>query len=396
MTGPSEDDLWDMSDEELVSAFKEAQASAASPETDIEETEDTETTELDTPEEESEEVVDEDIEEDVEELPEEDSEEDVEEEITDDTTDEDEIDSEEEILDEGTFEDDVPSSEDESAAKNKVQPPQVHKFKANGKEYEFTGQELVEQFPKVFGQAMDYTKKMQAIKPWRKTIDALDQAKLSHDDVSLMIDVLKGDKTAITEVLQRTGVDTLDLDTEENSHYVAKSYGRDAQAIAIQDVVDTISQDPEYKVTHGILSNDWDDRSWQTVSQNPEMIRLLHQDVKSGMYQQLQPMAEKVKVFSGGTKSDLDCYKEAAQQFFQRKAAQEAVEKRNVMEKAEATRLQKIKAETAQRKATKKASMKRKAAAPTAGTRAGSGVIDYLDDSDEAFDEWYKNLQDSM
>jgi len=393
----NEDDLWDMSDDELVSAFKEAQASTASPDTDIE---DTDTTDLDTPVEESDDIVDdeEEFQEDDNEQPEEASDDDT----TEDPADEDDASSDEETLDEGSDEDGAPSSEEGLEVEEKTQLPQAHKFKANGKDFEFTSQELIEQFPKVFGQAMDYTKKMQTIKPWRKTIDALDAAKLSHEDVSLMIDVFKGDKSAISEVIKRTGVDTLDLDTDENDPYVAKNYGRDDQTLAIQDVVDSISSDPEYVTTNAILSKDWDDSSWGVVSQNPEMIRLLHQDVKSGMYQQLQPLAEKVKVFSAGAKSDLDCYKEAAQQFFKQKAARVVDEQRTAEDKTrkaaeqlEASKVKEVKAKTEQRTATKKASAKRKAAAPTTNTRSGNEVVDYLDDSDEAFDDWYKNLQDN-
>lgn len=401
MSDINEDDLWDMSDDALDAAFKEAQASITSPDTNME---NTDTTDLDTPVEEPDDVVDEEFEEDNddEEQPEEDSGS-VENGETEDSTGEDGAGSDEEALDEGSEEDGAPSSTEELDVAEEAQLPQAHKFKANGKDYEFTSQELIEQFPKVFGQAMDYTKKMQTIKPWRKTIDALDAAKLSHEDVSLMIDVFKGDKSAISEVIKRTGVDTLDLDTDEANPYVAKNYGRDDQTLAIQDVVDSISSDPEYVTTHTILSKEWDDSSWGVVAQSPEMIRLLHQDVKSGMYQQLQPLAEKVKVFSAGTKSDLDCYKEAAQQFFKQKAARVAAEQQVAADKAqkaarqlEADKLQEIKAKAEQRAATKKASTKRKAAAPTTSTRAGSEVVDYLDDSDEAFDEWYKNLQDNI
>jgi uncharacterized protein with WD repeat len=250
---------------------------------------------------------------------------------------------------------------------------------------------------------MDYTKKMQTIKPWRKTIDAIESAELSHEDVSLMIDVLKGDKGAITEVLKRTGVDTLELDTDADKPYVAKDYGRDDSALAIKDIVDDISQDVEYATTHNILSKEWDERSWATMAQNPEMIKLLHTDVKSGMYSTLQPLAEKLKVFDGGRKSDLDYYKEAAQQHFNQVAEQEAYEERlaarqaeKEAKEAEKARLAEIKAKSEKRTATKQASAKRKAAAPTKAASAARDVIDYLDDSDEAFDEWYQRLQNEM
>jgi hypothetical protein len=406
----TDEDLFDLSDDDLEAAFKEAKASTDSPETDLEQEDEInnsadsvdETENVDDTE-----TTDEEIEiEDGSEQPEDDagdSDHNSDESEEAETTEEDQSETDEDDLDEDSEADKDKGSEDEDATDEEEQPVQSYTFKANGKEYEFSSDEIVDQFPKIFGQAMDYTKKMQAIKPWRKTIDALEGAELTHNDVNLMIDVLKGNKDAIAEVIKRTGVDTLDLKTDEDSNYTAEDYGRDDRALAVKDVVDLISKDPEYTVTHGILSNDWDERSWNTMSENPEMIRLLHLDVQSGMYQKLQPIAEKLKIFSGGTKSDLDYYKEAAEQFFTKTRNEEAA-KQKLAEKttkqetkdAETARVEKVRAKNAQRTATKQASAKRKAAAPTKNLAAGKGVVDYLDDSDEAFDEWYKNLQDSI
>jgi hypothetical protein len=393
----TDDDLWDMSDEDLEAAYKNATAESQSPDTDIEEDSNIE-------------EVDNDLEE-IDDGPEQ-LEDDLEDSDHDSTPEveakevgaEDDFESEEEGSEkEDPDEDDENSLEDLAEVDAEEQPAQAYKFKANGKDYEFSSEEIVDQFPKIFGQAMDYTKKMQTIKPWRKTIDALEGAKLNHDDVGLMIDVLKGDKDAISEVLKRTGVDTLDLDTEEDSRYVAKDYGRDDSALAIKDIVEDISRDVEYVTTENIISKEWDEASWQAMAKTPEMIRLLHTDVKSGMYATVQPLAEKLKVYGGGTKSDLEYYKEAAQQHFA-KVAQEDAYSRNKSarqaalegKQANKTRLDLVKSKSQQRTATKEASSKRKAAAPTKNVVAGRDVVDYLDDSDEKFDDWYKNLQNDM
>jgi hypothetical protein len=398
----NEDDLWDMSDEDLENAYKEAQAASESPQTSMEEENPQEEENIDSEESEEE------INDGPEQLEDEDlrdsghdtsDEPDTEEVVTEDVpkTEADLSKDEDTDLEEV----DKENSEAADEVEEEEQPVQSYKFKANGKDYEFSSDEIVDQFPKIFGQAMDYTKKMQNIKPWRKTIDAIEQAELNHDDVNLMIDVLKGDKNAITEVLKRTGVDTLELDTEEDSAYVAKDYGRDDSALAIRDVIDDISRDVEYATTQNIISKDWDEKSWNVMAGKPEMIRLLHTDVKSGMYAKLQPIAEKLKVYDGASQSDLDYYKEAAQQHYEKIAKQEALDKTRALRQveldnsqAEKARLQEVKAKSEQRTATKQASEKRKAAAPTKNIRAGSNVVDYLDDSDESFDEWYKQLQE--
>jgi hypothetical protein len=312
------------------------------------------------------------------------------EDVDDETPDGEDADAEEE-----------PETEEEPK-QAEVQPIQKHKFKANGREYEFTENEVREQFPKIFGQAMDYTKKMQALKPWRKTIDAIEGAQLSHDDVNLMIDVLKGDKDAVAAVLKRTGVDALELDVEQ-SRYVPKDYGRDDKALAVKDVIEEISGDAEYSTTYKILSKEWDDDSFREMTSDPDLIKLLHIDVKSGMYDRVQPIAEKLKVYDRGRRSNLDYYKEAARVYFNEQAQEEArraeYEKARVLresELADKARVRDVKDQQQQRVAVKQDAEKRKAAAPTKKVAGTKKVIDYLDDSDEAYDEWYKSLQNRM
>ena len=376
----SDEQLANMSDEELEAAFLAAKADVGSEPTQYEE----EHEDLEQP------VDDEDSDNDADTDASEDEAEDEGSDVDDETPDGEDADAEEE-----------PETEEETK-QAEVQPTQKHKFKANGREYEFTEDEVREQFPKIFGQAMDYTKKMQAIKPWRKTIDAIEGAQLSHDDVNLMIDVLKGDKDAVATVLKRTGIDALELDVEQ-SRYVPKDYGRDDKALAVKDVIEEISADAEYSTTYKILSKEWDDESFREMTSDPDLIKLLHIDVKSGMYDRVQPIAEKLRVYDRGKRSNLDYYKEAARIYFNEQAQEEArraeYEKARVMkesELADKARVRDVKDQQKQRVAVKQEAEKRKAAAPTKKVAGTKKVIDYLDDSDEAYDEWYKSLQNRM
>jgi DNA primase large subunit len=246
---------------------------------------------------------------------------------------------------------------------------------------------------------MDYTKKTQALKPWRKTIDAIEQAKIGQDDINLMIDVLKGDKNAIAEVIKRAGVDALELDTE-NSKYVPKDYGRDETTLAIKDIVDEISNDKEYEITHRVLSKDWDEASFREMTKNPEMIKLLHIDVKSGEYDRIQTIAEKLKVFDRGRATDLEYYKMAAQEDarerYEANRRAEALEQQKIAREAKLARQAEVdRVRTAQqaREKTVEKVEQRKAAAPVRASAGTKKVVDYLDDSDEAYEDWYKQME---
>ncbi len=388
----TDEELYSMSDEELEAAFKGAVADGASLEDLVEE---------DVLPEPSvdEEVVTEDIEEtkdeEVEDLeqPEEDSEDDTS--SDEDDEDEDEEDSDEDEVDpDGDDEEseDEDPDEDEDESDDDEQPVQKLTYKANGRDYEFTPDEVMEKFGQVFAQAQNYTQKMQTIKPWRKTIDAIEQADLSAEDINLAIDVLKGDKEAIASLLKRTGTDALELDVD-NVNYQPKDYGRNETEIAIKDVVDEIKNDAEYNTTYNVLEKQWDATSRNAFAENPEMIRQLHIDVKSGMYDIISPIAAKRKVFDGGQGSDLDYYKEAAKEYFDQQN-QEA-ERAQVAEERTSQRaeIDRVKTATKKRSSTKASSAKRKAAAPTNKAAGAAKVTDYLDGSDDSYEDWYKKLE---
>ena len=381
----TEDKLYNMSDEELERAFLDAR-------------ENEQYNEVDEPVMESTEEYEEDIE--IMEQPDELDEDSVDEGATDDevTTETESTEVTAQPDEEVDTEDEDPIEEEKSEEINEVaqQDHQELVFKANGREFKFTQDEMMAQFPKIFGQAMDYTKKTQAMKPWRKTIDAIEQAKLGHEDINLMIDVMKGNKEAIAEVLKRTGVDSLEIDTE-NSKYTPNDYGRDDKALAIKDIVEEISADKEYDTTHRILSKEWDEKSFRDMTDDPELIRLLHVDVKTGIFDKVQPIADKIKVLDRGSKSDLEYYRmasiELAQQ--QRVSDQRAYELERQKQEREAklakqVEIDRVKKIQEKQKEVEVKAVERKAATPTSRKVPTSKVVDYLDNSDEAFEDWYK------
>jgi len=402
----TEEDVWDLSDEELEAAFKEAKREGVTVPEEVDEDEvdvvDDEVIEVDDNQEEDE---DEEVEE-LEQLDDEqDSDDDtgsddVDDDETDEDSEEDEDNSDENSEDSDENTDDVAEEDtkDEQTTDKALEDffAQTSTVRANGVEHEFTNKEKLEMFDKMFPQATDYTKKMQAIKPHRKTIDALEQAGVGYEDVNLMIDVLKGDKDAIANVLKRTGVDALDLDTE-NSVYKPNDYGRDETTLEIKDVVDRLSSDPDFSRTQRVLSKDWDEASFNELAKDPKNIELLHIDIKTGVFDKVNAVADKLKVLDGGTKTDLEYYGQAARELAMKEAeAQRRAQEQERVNKAaeEAKKVEEVKARRAKQTNTKKASRKRKAAAVTR-KNAGTKQVNYLDGSDEDFEEWYNKLQAS-
>ena len=381
-----DNEINELSDAELEAAFKAAKAEAGVPVT-------VEDTLVDD--------VDDNDEVDELEQPDVDSDDDTSANKEDEKEVEEDSETEEDNLDEGAEADKEQPKATEDKSDEVVQPTQeILKVKANGQEYEFTLDEMKSQFGSIFAKAQDYTKKTQALKEYRRTIDIVQNAGISDNDLNLFADVLKGDKDAIAAVLKRTGVDALDLDVE-NVNYAPKNYGRNDTELAIKDIVDDISADKEYVITHNILEKQWDSKSREKFIEDPNMIKGLHIDVKSGLYDKLNPIMQKLKIYDGNSKSDLEYYFMAHDQYMgsQREASSKAEKAElarieNQAKETEATKVNTVKAKIAQQVATKEASVKRKAAAPTKKA-AGTSKINYLNDdpSDDEVEEWFKNIK---
>ena len=405
-----ENALYDMSNEELAEAVSVINAEIDSPDTVIEE-EAANTAETDS------EIVDE-VDEIVDELdtvdeleqPNTDSEDDT----SDDDDTEEETNKDSDTADDNLDGDENVEEEQPEVVENKVeveaQPPKTYKYKAVGQEFEFTEDEIKAQFGTVFGQAMDYTKKMQKMKPDMGKLDIINQGGLTEEQLNLAVDLMKGDVGAINNLLKRTGIDALSLDEESNAEYKLGNYGRSEDELNLREVEDRLGSDPEYATTYDTVIKHFDAASKETFTKKPKFLESMHTDVKNGVYPKVNEMAQKRKLYSpDSSKSDLDFYIEAANEYETtlrlantNKAAQEAqiaqdVEKqRQVTEKANAeqAKIAKVKADTVKREANKVASKKRKAATSTKGVVATNAAVNGLfDNSEEEYQKWSAALE---
>lgn len=278
--------------------------------------------------------------------------------------------------------DEQPTEEETKPTEDTHKVP-TFRLKADGTEFDLTEDELKQ----LASKGMNYTKKMQDIKEYREHVSAIKEAALSKDDINLMIDVLKGDKDALATVMKRTGVDALDVDVE-NSRYVPKNYGRNEVELEIEEVVETISRDPEYVTTKHIISSNWDKQSQMEFVKDPIKIAKLHEDVKNGTFDQVVPMMLKKKALDGARKSDIEYYIEAGTDYYQNKARE--AYNANVIEAEKARKqaeIKVVKEQEAKRSVVTETASKRKAATMTKPKTAKRSIDDYLNTamSDDEF-----------
>lgn len=263
---------------------------------------------------------------------------------------------------------------------------QKRQFKANGQEFEFTVEEILEQFGTVFAQSMDYTKKTQKIAPYRKMISALEEENITAEQLNVAIDALKGNKGAIKQLMDTHNIESYDLsEPDDNSPYNPTQYGADEATLNLKEVVNSIASDPEYSTTVDVVQNQWDVNSQNKLAGSPELLQGLHNDVKSGVYATVAPEAMKLKILDGNRKSDIEYYMLAGQQISQKRNAAPNVDDLNKQTQDAVANSGRASSEA-----------NRKRSASSTGNRSDRTVIDYLDDDDEAFDDWYKKVTSSQ
>lgn len=261
--------------------------------------------------------------------------------------------------------------------KSKPQVSETYKFKAVGTEVDFTLDELKE----LASKGLDYTKKMQEIVPWKKQIAMMKEHKVSQDDINLLIDLKKGNVDAILSLMKENGIDPIDVDMDKVS-YKPNDYSTSDSQLQLRETVARLASDKEvYARTERVVDVEWDAMSRSKLLADPNMIEGLHNDIKSGLYDKVMPLAFKAKALDGGRKTDLDYYVEAGMQYTEQ--AKQQVNQHNEVKRK--SRQEDIDVNSQRRKA---------ASLPKSRASKKKDVINYLDEiPDEDYSKWLKKVE---
>lgn len=267
-----------------------------------------------------------------------------------------------------TTEEPVANNEDSTPESVATTPDTLYKIKANGKEFEMTLDELKQTASK----GMDYLKKTTALKPYRTMIVAMEENKVSPEDINLLIDLKKGNKEAIAKLIKENEVDVYDL--PEANDYRPREYRQSEAALDVKEVLSTISKDAEFSRTSEIYAA-FDEQTKAFLNEDPSRIVGLHNDIKTGVFDKVLPLAEKKAMIDGYNAPFLQYYLQAGQEILNANNRPIQTEQKQYVPPE--NRANKIAAGLPSSRADKKS------------------VIDYLDEeiSDEDYKEWYSKLQ---
>jgi len=220
----------------------------------------------------------------------------------------------------------------------------------------------------------DYHNKMKTLSPHLKMISMLEkEGLLNQDKLNNLIDISKKDPKAIAQLLKDSGIDPLDIDTEE-VNYKPNNYGVSDSEFKLNQVLADIKSSPSFDKTIRIVGKEWDEESKKTISNNPEIISVINEHVSNGVYDKVQGIVDTERALGRLHIPDVDAYKHVAEQLMQQEQQQ--------FNNTSSTSVPKTKAKDAA-----EIQQKRKAAAATKKTtsKAKSNTSNYLNMTDEEF-----------
>lgn len=167
-------------------------------------------------------------------------------------------------------------------------------FKANGKLITLkTPEEAIQ----LMQMGANYTRKMQAIAPYKKTLMMLENNNLLDEDkLSFLIDLDKKNPEAIKKLIKDAGIDPLEIDTSTEPQYKEGSHKVSNEEAAFMSVLDDLKQSQEGMQTIQEINSNWDGASKKILWNSPEIMRTIHQQRANGVYKIITEEMERQRV----------------------------------------------------------------------------------------------------
>lgn len=287
-----------------------------------------------------------------------------------------------EPTDEGTDADDeeqqeeVEESDEQEESDSAEEVPEdfsriLKPFRANGKDISVKS---VDEALSLMQMGANYTKKMQALQPTLKMVKSLEKNQLLDEDkLNYLIDLSNKDPKAIARLVKEADYDPMSLDDEE-VEYTPTNHQVSEQSMKLDTVLESIESTPTYDKCIDVVGNQWDKVSQQLLTQEPNLIAELNEQMSVGIFDKITAEVERAKMFGGlSGLSDFEAYRTVGAQMHKAgglEAPQAQPVARTQVKPNDATR-----------------SLKRRAAATPKTARKTTKAVtnDYLNMSDEEF-----------
>jgi hypothetical protein len=186
-------------------------------------------------------------------------------------------------------------------------------FKANGVEM---NPESIQDRIALMQMGANYHKKMHSLKPALKTLKMLEKEQmLDEDKLSFLIDVSKGDPTAVAKLIKDNNIDVYNIDEEKE--YSKKSYSITDKEYEVDEVINELKTSENFDKVIGIVDG-FDDNSKQMIIDSPEIMKVLDGHVSSGVYDAIVAKIEQEKALGRlGNVSELEAYETIGKKMYE-------------------------------------------------------------------------------
>lgn len=166
-------------------------------------------------------------------------------------------------------------------------------FKANGRE-------ITVKDPKdmitLMQQGVNYSKKMEELKPKKAVLKTLEQhGLLDNDKLAFLIDLHNKDPKAIAKLVKDSEIDLYAFDTEQANEYQPQQVI--SPVSELQEVVDELYVNENFRRVLSDMTGSWDTKSKEIIANNPNVLRIFNEQVDSGLYDRIVGVIEQERMF---------------------------------------------------------------------------------------------------
>ena len=182
-------------------------------------------------------------------------------------------------------------------------------FKANGKEVQVTSAEEAIQLMQM---GANYNKKMAALKPNLKVLKLLEtHGLLDESELNFLIDLKEKNPQAIMKLVKDSGIDPLEMDIDKAEGYKPNARSVNEKEMALDEVISELQGTEGYNRTITIVGTQWDDASRQVVAANPQLLKIIHTHVETGVYGIIEKEMDRQRMLGKlNGLSDIEAYRQ--------------------------------------------------------------------------------------
>lgn len=169
----------------------------------------------------------------------------------------------------------------------------------------------VEDARRLMQKGIDYSRKMETIKPHMRVLRALEKAELLDPNrINFLIDLDQKKPEAIKKLLKDADIDPLSVDLEGSGDYSPTDHTPGDAEMAVRDVLENIQHSPKFAETVELITKGLDTKSRKLLQESPETIATLNEHIETGLYDLVRNRVENERLLGKLPPglSDLEAY----------------------------------------------------------------------------------------